>query len=65
MREEGETGWTQTFGNDGHTVDPTSGDDSTGNDFANFEDISISGTNRRWPRLSMVRSVTRMTRRNR
>src|SRR5262245_3786243 len=43
VREEGETGWTQTYGNDGYVVAATSGNDSTGNDFGNFENIDISG----------------------
>ena len=39
-------GWTQTEGNDGYVIDPTavgSGETSSGNDFGNFEDITISG----------------------
>ncbi|MDP2356767.1 MAG: SdrD B-like domain-containing protein, partial [Beijerinckiaceae bacterium] len=43
VSEEGESGWTQTFGEDGHIITATSGDDDTDNDFANFENIDISG----------------------
>src|SRR5262249_62015903 len=38
------TGWTQTFGKDGYVITPTSGTDSTTNNFANFENFDISGT---------------------
>lgn len=37
------TGSVQTAGNTGYTVTATSGENSTGNDFANFEKITISG----------------------
>jgi hypothetical protein len=44
VKEDGEDGWTQTFGNDGHIVDATSGNDTDDLDFANFKDLSLSGT---------------------
>src|SRR5262249_53246485 len=44
VKEVGETGWTQTFGKDGYVITPTSGTDSTTNNFANFENFDISGT---------------------
>jgi hypothetical protein len=43
VKEEGESGWTQTFGRAGHSVEVVSGGDSTTNDFGNFENIDISG----------------------
>src|SRR5207237_183355 len=44
VAEVGETGWTQTFGTAGDVITPTSGTDSTGNNFANFKSFDISGT---------------------
>jgi hypothetical protein len=44
VQEVGVSGWTQTFGTDGHGITPTSGTDSTDNDFANFNLIDLSGT---------------------
>jgi len=40
--ELNQSGWTQTFGNDGYTA--TVGQDQSGLDFANFHDVTISGT---------------------
>ncbi len=44
VQEEVPAGSTQTAGNAGYTVSATSGSNSSGNDFANFANISISGT---------------------
>ena len=38
------SGWTQTAGNSGYSIGATSGSNSSGNNFANFQNISISGT---------------------
>jgi protocatechuate 3,4-dioxygenase beta subunit len=43
VQEEVPAGWTPTLGGSGYTVTPTSGTNSTGNDFANFQLASISG----------------------
>src|SRR5437763_1753151 len=43
VKEIGETGWTQTFGTAGDIITPTSGTDSTTNNFANFKQFTISG----------------------
>jgi sarcosine oxidase gamma subunit len=44
VQEEVPSGSTETFGNAGYTFDPlNSGADSTGNDFGNFQNGSISG----------------------
>jgi hypothetical protein len=44
VMEEGESGWVQSYGNDGYIITPTSGTNSTGNDFANYQTGSVSGT---------------------
>jgi hypothetical protein len=49
IQEVLQPGWTQTFGNTGYTVTVggsgvQSGGTSTGNDFGNFQNISLSGT---------------------
>lgn len=43
VQEEGEAGWTQTYGTAGYVVDATSGNDQTGLDFGNFQNITVSG----------------------
>src|SRR5258708_5361653 len=44
VSEAGESGWTQTFGTAGDVITPTSGTNSTTNNFANFKNFTISGT---------------------
>src|SRR5438045_1571507 len=40
VKEIGETGWTQTFCTAGDIITPTSGTDSTTNNFANFKQFT-------------------------
>src|SRR5258707_810949 len=44
VKEAGQTGWTQTFGNNGYIVAATSGNDQINENFGNFKNFSISGT---------------------
>src|SRR5258707_3585639 len=44
VSEAGESGWTQTFGTAGDVITPTSGTNSTTNNFANFKNITNSHT---------------------
>ena len=44
MQETVPSGYEQTGGTSYYSITAISGFDSTGNDFANFEDINISGT---------------------